>query len=325
MKNVPSDATSDDRFHFGRAVIERARSLGHCFCLGLDPHLSMIPSAFHHGDMKPNDPATIRAIENFLESVVDQTSDRVVAFKPQSAMYERLGSAGIALLERTVAYAHSRGGLVLLDAKRGDIASTAEAYAQAYLDRDSPIPVDALTVNPYMGIDTLEPYLKLSKQGGKGVFVVLKTSNPGSSAFQDLDVSGTPVYGAIAGALRPLEEHLSDDRTGWSSLGVVVGCTFPEEAMRIRAMLPKTLFLLPGYGHQKGDISRITAALVPGPRKLEGGLISSSRATLFPAAAATTTSFAEWKSAFREQLNRHIEAVSESLWNSKGVPRSASS
>jgi orotidine-5'-phosphate decarboxylase len=317
-QNAMKDAVypaNGDRFHFADAVVERARRLGHCFCLGLDPHLSMIPSAFRCGDMKPNATATIRSIEDFLVAVVDQAVDRVVAFKPQSAMYEQLGSVGIALLERIVAYAHSRECLVVLDAKRGDIAATADAYAQAYLADDSPNPVDAMTVNPYMGLDTLEPYLKFSHTGGKGVFVVLRTSNPGSGAFQDLDVCGTPVYAVIANALRPLTEKLCDGSTGWSSLGVVVGATYPEEAIRIRALLPKALFLLPGYGYQKGDVARITAALMPGAHKLEGGLISSSRATLFPADAAATSSFSEWKLAFSGQLSRHIEAVSESLWN----------
>ncbi len=302
--------------HFGDVATVRARRLGHCFCLGLDPHLSMIPSAFHRGDMKPASSATIGAIEDFLVAVIDQTADRIVAYKPQSAMYERLGSPGIALLERMTAYARARDCLVVLDAKRGDIAATADAYAQAYLAPDSPNPVDALTVNPYMGLDTIEPYLTFSRQAGKGVFVVLRTSNAGAGAFQDLAVGGTTVYGAIANALRPLTDALCDGETGWSSLGVVVGATFPEEAVRIRAVLPKALFLLPGYGYQKGDVRRITAALVPGPRKLEGGLISSSRATLFPAAAATG-SFSAWKSAFSEQLDRQIEDIAENLSNPK--------
>jgi orotidine-5'-phosphate decarboxylase len=300
--------------HFGDVATARARHLGHCFCLGLDPHLSMIPSAFHRGDMKPASAATIGAIEDFLVAVIDQSADRVVAYKPQSAMYERLGSPGIALLERMVSYAHARGCLVLLDAKRGDIAATADAYAEAYLAPDSPNPVDALTVNPYMGLDTIEPYLKFSRQAGKGVFVVLRTSNPGAGAFQDLAVGGTTVFGTIATALRPLTEALCDGDSGWSSLGVVVGATYPEQAVRIRALLPKALFLLPGYGYQKGEVRQITAALVPGPRKLEGGLISSSRATLFPAAAATG-SFSAWKSAFQEQLDRQIEDIAENLSN----------
>ncbi len=303
--------TQTDAFQFGDLLIERARSLGHCFGLGLDPHLSMIPAAFRRGDMRPTDPETIAAIEDFLVAVIDRTADRVVAYKPQSAMYERLGSGGIALLERLVAHAHDRGCLVLLDAKRGDIAATADAYAEAYLAPDSPNPVDGLTVNPYMGLDTVAPYLKFSSRSGKGVFVVLRTSNPGAGAFQDLSVGATTVYGTIADALRPVTEaHCGV--TGWSSVGVVVGATYPEEAIRIRTMLPKALFLLPGYGHQKGDISRITGALVPGPAGLEGGLISSSRATLFGEAAAAG-SLAAWQAAFDDQVGAHIKGVADNL------------
>jgi orotidine-5'-phosphate decarboxylase len=236
IKITPTTAAKANNFHFGDAAIERARSLGHCFCLGLDPHLSMIPNAFRRGEMEPNATATIDAIEDFLVAVIDQAAGRVVAFKPQSALYEQLGSAGVALLERVVDYAQGRGCLVLLDAKRGDIAATADAYAQAYLAPDSPNPVDALTVNPYMGLDTIEPYLRHSQHFGKGVFVVLRTSNPGAGAFQDIEADNTPIYGHIANALQPLTEKHCGDNTGWSSVGVVVGATFPEEAVRIRAL-----------------------------------------------------------------------------------------
>ncbi len=173
-------------FHFADAVIDRSRSRGHCFCLGLDPHLAMIPAAFRQGDMNWRAPETIAAIENFLTAAIDIAAPQVVAVKPQSAMYERLGSAGIALLERVVAHAHDRDLLVVLDAKRNDIGSTAEAYAEAYLTPDSPNPVECMTVNPYMGVDTLEPFLKLCRAHGRGVFVLVKTSNPGSGDFQNL-------------------------------------------------------------------------------------------------------------------------------------------
>ena len=316
---IESHQNSPSLFHFGDAVTERARRLGHCFCLGLDPHLSMIPAAFRLGDMDWSARRAVSAIEDFLVAVIDRSASRVVAFKPQSAMYERLGSAGIALLERVTAYARARGCPVLLDAKRGDIAATADAYADAYLAPDGPNPVDALTVNPYMGLDTIEPYVKLSGHYGKGVIVVLRTSNPGAGVFQDADTGGVPLYEIVARALRPLIDAHRGPSTGWSSIGVVTGATFPEEAARIRALLPHALFLLPGYGYQDADLARITSALVPGPAGiLEGGLISSSRATLFPAEAATG-SLAKWKSAFEEQFNRHVESVREALRLADGL------
>jgi orotidine-5'-phosphate decarboxylase len=300
--------TEAQPFHFGDALTLRTRSLGHCFCLGLDPHLSLIPAAFRRGNMNPHSPTTIEALEDFLVAVVDRAIGRTVAIKPQSAMYERLGSAGVALLERVVAYAHSRDMLVLLDAKRGDIAATADAYAEAYLMPDSPNPVDGLTVNPYMGSDTLEPFLKLSSRYGRGVFVLVKTSNPGSGEFQDLAVGATTVFGTVARALAPYAERLRGSETGWSSLGVVVGATYPGEAEDIRRTLPSSLFLTPGFGHQNGDLDKIVSSLVPGPSCLEGGLISSSRATLFPPQAMSQRPEL-WKFAFDDQLARTVQCV----------------
>jgi orotidine-5'-phosphate decarboxylase len=299
-------------FHFADAVITRSRALGHCFCLGLDPHLAMIPAAFRRGSMDARAAETITAIEDFLTAVIDVAAPDVVAVKPQSAMYERLGSAGVALLERVVAYAHDRGVIIVLDAKRGDIGSTAEAYAEAYLAPDGPNPVECLTVNPYMGLDTLEPYFRLCHTYGRGIIVLVKTSNPGSDDFQNLKVGNSTVYGSVALALRPMVEALIGPETGWSSLGVVAGATYPREAADIRALLPRALFLIPGFGYQGGSLKQFAAALVPGPAGREGGLISSSRATLFPPEAAHGN-FETWKSAFTDTLARHIAAVAGSL------------
>ncbi len=299
-------------FHFGDAVISRSRLLGHCFCLGLDPHLAMIPAAFRRGTMEARDPETVAAIEDFLTAVIDIAAPQVAAVKPQSAMYERLGSTGIALLERVVAYAHERGVIVLLDGKRNDIGSTAEAYAEAYLAPDAPNPVECLTVNPYMGVDTLEPYLKFCRSDGRGIFVLVKTSNPGSGDFQNLKTGNSTVYGSVALALAPIAEGLRGPETGWSSLGVVVGATYPQEAADIRTLLPNALFLIPGFGYQGGELKQFAAALVPGPAGREGGLINSARATLFPPEAADGD-FDTWKSAFADTLARHIAAVAESL------------
>ncbi len=299
-------------FHFADAVIARGRSLGHCFCLGLDPHLAMIPAAFRRGAMDPRDPDTVAAIEDFLIAVIDIAAPQVAAVKPQSAMYERLGSAGIALLERVVAHAHARGLNVVLDGKRNDIGSTAEAYADAYLAPDAPNPVECLTVNPYMGVDTLEPYLALCRAHGRGIFVLVKTSNPGSGDFQNLKTGNSTVYGSVALALQPIAESLLGPETGWSSLGVVVGATYPQEAADIRTLLPRALFLIPGFGYQAGDLRQFAAALTPGPAGREGGLINSARATLFPPEAADG-GFDAWKAAFAETLDRHIATVADAL------------
>jgi orotidine-5'-phosphate decarboxylase len=227
-------------------------------------------------------------------------------------MYERLGSTGIALLERVVAHAHERGLIVVLDGKRNDIGSTAQAYAEAYLAPDAPNPVECLTVNPYMGVDTLEPFLKFCRSNGRGLFVLVRTSNPGAGDFQSLRTGNSTVYGSVALALEPIARTLSGPETGWSSLGVVVGATWPQEAVDIRTLLPKALFLIPGFGYQGGELRQFVTALPPGPVGREGGLINSARATLFPPEAATGD-FASWKSTFAETLARHIAAVTDAL------------
>ena len=142
--------------------------------------------------------------------------------------------------------------------------------------------------------------------------MLVKTSNPGSGAFQNLRTGNTTVYGSVALALRPAAETLVGE-TGWSSLGVVVGATYPDEARDVRALLPKALFLLPGFGAQEGDIGKIAAALVPGPAGLEGGVINSSRATLFPPECSRATTMAEWDTAFANTLARHSGAVADIL------------
>ena len=226
-------------------------------------------------------------------------------------MYERLGSAGIALLERIVAYAHERGVIVILDGKRNDIGSTAEAYAEAYLAPDSPNPVECLTVNPYMGVDTLEPYLKLCRSARPRH---LRAGQDQQSRLrrlpepEDRQQHGLWQRGAGPGADR--RGGCIGPETGWSSLGVVVGATYPQEAADIRTLLPKALFLIPGFGYQGGELKQFVAALVPGPAGREGGLINSARATLFPAEAADGD-FATWKSAFADTLVRHIAAVAD--------------
>ena len=273
--------------HFADTLIVRVRTLGHPLCVGLDPHLGPIPPLFRRGSMSPGDPQTASAVEEFLLAVLDRVAGKVAVVKPQSAFFEQLGWRGIQVLEKVVARAHECGLLVLLDAKRGDIGSTAEGYARAYLAPDSAVPVDALTVNPYMGRDTLDPYIHLAEQHGRGVFVLVKTSNPGSGDYQDRDTGGAPLYERVASSLTDTAAHLTGPGTGWSSLGLVVGATYPEQAARIRACLPRALFLAPGYGAQGGRTADAVRGFVRGPNGLEGGVVSSSRGLLFPGEADT--------------------------------------
>lgn len=275
--------------HFADALIARVRVLGHPLCVGLDPHLDHLPPLFRRGTMRPRDPQTATVVAEFLLAVLDRVAGKVAVVKPQIAFFEQLGWRGLRVLETVVTHARKHGLIVLLDAKRGDIGSTASGYARAYLDPEGGLPVDALTVNPYMGRDTLEPFVGTAERHGRGVFVLVKTSNPGSGDYQDRDIGGAALFEVIAKSLNQIAVRLAGPETGWSSLGVIVGATYPEQSLRIRALLPHALFLVPGYGAQGGTTADAIRGFVRGSRGLEGGVVSSSRGILFPRDADTAT------------------------------------
>jgi orotidine-5'-phosphate decarboxylase len=294
--------------HFGDAVIQRCRALGHPLCAGLDPHLPLIPPLFRAGSMEPSDPRSADAVEAFLFAAVERFAGRVALVKPQSAFFEVLGWRGARVLERLLARCRELDLLVLLDAKRGDIGSTAEGYAQAYLAPHAPLRADALTLNPYLGRDTLEPYLKQATQHGVGAFVLVKTSNPGSGDVQDRVSAGAPVWEHVASGLADAAQALLGPETGWSSLGIVVGATYPEQAERARLLLPRALQLVPGYGAQGASAADAVRGFVAGPRGREGGVVNSSRALLFPKDGSTGNA-ARWESA----LDGALRAASDDL------------
>lgn len=297
--------------NFADQVISRVRELGHPLCVGLDPHLDLIPALFRRGSMAPADPATVLAVSDLLTALLDRLPGKAAIIKPQSALFEQLGAAGIELLQQLMGRARELGMLVLLDAKRGDIGSTAEGYARAYLEPSAPLRADALTVNPYLGLSTLTPYLDRCKQHDRGVFVLVKTSNPGSADIQDVDVAGRPLFVQLAAQLGEQVPALAGAQTGWSSLGVVVGATYPEQAVRVREALGRGLFLVPGYGAQGGSAADAVRGFVPGPSGLEGGLVNSSRGILFPAAAPATAS--AWEHAVDAALDRAIDELGNAV------------
>ncbi len=271
--------------------------------------------------MDPSDARTADAVEAFLGTIVERAAGRVAIVKPQIAFFERLGWRGLKALERLVAKARDADLLVLLDAKRGDIGSTAIGYAAAYLGRQAAITCDAMTLNPYLGLDSLTPFFDHVRQEGRGLFVLVKTSNPGSGDFQDRFVAPeggkhdpapdrATLFEAVAEALAG-EALALRGATGWSSLGVVVGATCPGESERVRERLPHSLFLVPGYGAQGGDAKAALRGFVKGPHgRLEGGIVSSSRGILFPPGSDTTDA-TRWESAIEEALERSIGELSE--------------
>jgi orotidine-5'-phosphate decarboxylase len=211
-------------------------------------------------------------------------------------LFERWGSKGLAALE-TVCDAATRAGLiVLLDAKRGDIGTTADGYAEGYLGEATSCPCDAITVNPYMGVETIEPFVKVAERTGKGVVVLARTSNPGSQDFQARLVDGEPVYIHVARALQPLVARLRG-KGGWSGLMMVAGATGPEDARRLREAAGDALFLVPGYGAQGAGAKDAIAGFVRRGNTLEGGVVNASRSVASPAGSMEAATSGAWERA----------------------------
>lgn len=203
--------------------------------------------------------------------MVEAAAGQVAVVKPQFAFFEQLGPAGMAILADTCAHARERGLLVVGDAKRGDIGSTATAYAEATLGPSAPFPCDALTVSPWLGPDSLAPFLEMADEHGRGVFVLLRTSNPGSDRWQRAARDDLAAW---------IEAENARRGPGLGPVGAVVGATRPAELAELRAALPHAWLLVPGFGAQGGTARDVHAALLPGGT---GALVNSARGATFPA------------------------------------------
>lgn len=274
---------------FADRLIERVRELGAPLCIGLDPYLELIPALFGAG---------LTGAERFCHEITDLACAHGAALKPQSALFEALGWEGTRLLHRIIAEARSHNLPVILDAKRGDIGATAAGYAKACLGPAPGLDADAVTVSPYMGQDSLEPFLALAQKSGKGLAVLARTSNPGASDLQGLICHDQPVWAHVANMLAPHTQRLLG-ASGWSGLMVVAGATAPAEAARLRKLLPNALFLVPGYGTQGASAAQALAGFVRTPRGLEGGIVNASRAILFPEAAQSARTLPDWRAAIQ--------------------------
>ncbi|MFH0887867.1 MAG: orotidine-5'-phosphate decarboxylase [Planctomycetota bacterium] len=266
--------------NFADKLIESIRNKKSCVCVGLDPKLDLMPQEIVHKceglNYEPRLQASA-AIEEFCKTIINIVADDVVAIKPQSAFYEQYGWYGLQVLEKIMYHAKEKGLIVILDVKRSDIASTAEAYANAYFKTKGAY-ADAITVNPYMGSDSMEPFIKVAKEENKGIFVLLKTSNPGSKDFQDVMLQdGKKLYELIAEKIEVLGKPLMGKK-GYSSIGAVVGATFPQEAKNIRELLPKTIFLVPGYGAQGAKAEDLKAYF---NNDGTGAIINASRSIIY--------------------------------------------
>ena len=263
--------------HFGDALAEAVRAKGSAVCVGLDPRWRSLPESIR-GDTQPRDWEKVAsATEKFCCEVIDAVEDLVPIVKPQAAFFEQLGPHGMTCMARVLRHARSRELLVLLDAKRGDIGTTAEAYAEAYLGEDSPWAADALTVNPYLGADTLEPFVSQAQRTASGIFVLVKTSNPGSRYLQDLPFGRGRVYDMVAETVQTYAAATRGS-SGYGIVGAVTGATYPEELGELRGKMPSAWLLIPGYGAQGAGAAEVRGGF--DSRGL-GAIVNSSRGIIF--------------------------------------------
>src|ERR671937_2918459 len=269
-------------------AVERKRSQ---LLVGLDPRPDLLPVELR-GDAHLGREHAAQAFTRFCCGLVDAVAPYVVGVKPQHAFFEALGAEGMRAFEEVCSYARSADLLVVADGKRGDVSSTARAYAAAYLERadERPPVADALTVNPYLGRDTVEPFLAACRRDGGGIFCVLKTSNAGSAEIQDLALSdGRPLWHEVARLVREWGEDLVGER-GLSSVGVVVGATHPRAIGEARRALPQSILLLPGVGAQGATAADVDRAFASGPAS---ALVNASRSVIY----AYRVEGADWRSA----------------------------
>lgn len=234
-------------------------------CVGLDSHLDYIPNYIKEKHEKISD-----VIFEYNKTIIDATSDIVAIYKPQIAYYEANGLEGLIAYQRTLRYLKENGLLSIGDVKRGDIASTAKEYAKAHFKGE--FEADFITLNPYMGMDSITPYLDYLKTGEKGVFVLLRTSNEGAKDIECLDYNGEALYFKVGDELKKFADELTSE-CGYSPLGFVVGATHSEEAKKIRERYKNIFFLLPGYGAQGAKAEDIRTYL----NDFNGGVVNSSR------------------------------------------------
>ena len=289
--------------HFGNRLVTKIRSSKSFLCLGVDPHLDLIPKIF---DVNTKTSNIVGKVEKFCFSLLDAAVGLVPAIKPQIALFEQLGPDGMKLLSSLCKHAQSQNFLVIMDAKRGDIGSTSQAYANAYLGKDAPFPSDALTINPWLGIDSLEPFFKKASETSSGLFVLVHTSNKGSKDIQEISLStGIKCYEHLANILKPIVEK-NKGTLGLSSIGVVSGATFREESVALRKLLPNAPFLIPGYGTQGASAKDACAPLVQDTEHsnlLNFGLINASRSILFSEDSYLANNIEEWQKIILSKIN----------------------
>lgn len=263
-------------------LIEKIEQTQNPTVIGLDPRTEMIPDCIKN-KYEDNFEGISKAIIEYNKKIIDEVYDIIPAVKPQIAFYEMYGIPGMEAFKQTCEYAKEKGMIVIVDAKRGDIGTTAAGYSNAFLGKtklknkeESVFDGDFITVNPYMGTDTIAPFLEDCKKYNKGIFVLVKTSNKSSGDLQDLELkNGKKVYEEVAELVKKWGQDYIGE-SGYSDVAVVVGATYPEQLKEIRKIIPNSYFLIPGYGAQGGKAKDIALAFENGL----GGIVNASRSLM---------------------------------------------
>ena len=273
--------------HFADRLTARISDLSNPTVVGLDPRLKQIPKFILENavsELGETRVAAAKAILDFNKGIIDAIYDIVPAVKPQIAFYECYGHEGFAAYEETIRYAQEKGLLVIGDAKRNDIGSTATAYADGHLgmvdlfgEQAPSINADSLTVTPYLGTDGIKPFTKVCEEHGKGIFVLVRTSNPSSDEIQSQPVGDMLMDEHVAHLVEGWGRDLIG-QSGFSSVGAVVGATYPEEARVLRNIMPNQIFLVPGYGAQGGGAEDVKPCF---HENGTGAIVNSSRGIIF--------------------------------------------
>ncbi len=282
--------------HFADALTARIKATSPV-CVGLDPQLSKLPEEI---------PRTHGGVLLFCKGIIDAVAGIAAAVKPNLAFFEVLGWEGMKVFWETCEYAKKKDLLVIADGKRNDIGNTCEAYAEAYLGSGKP--VDALTVTPYLGSDGITPFIEQGMKNGKGIFVLVKTSNKSSSELQDLPVGDEALHEHLAQLVEGWGAQHLGAKTNLSCVGAVVGATYPEELKYLRTLMPHIPFLIPGYGAQGGSAADVKHGFLPDPSDPSraggtGAIVSASRRIIY------ASSGPDWKEAARKEAEGMKKAL----------------
>ena len=325
--------------HFADRLIAAVKGRQAPVVVGLDPRVDMLPASMRPRVEVPSGIAA--SYLEFCRGVIDVVASLVPAVKPQAAFFEEHGAAGVAALAEIITYSRRKGLIVILDAKRGDIGSTAEAYARGMLggshrslvggqwpevggqrsevggqrsevggprSEDAGLLLaDAVTVNPYLGDDAIEPFVEVAAERECGVFVLVKTSNPGGRTFQDLVAEGMPVYRHVADVVQRLAVRTAGVG-GYGAIGAVVGATYPEQLSELRHAMPSAWLLVPGYGSQGGEARDVAVGF--DDRGL-GAVVNNSRGIIFAHRRAEYARLGEnqWQEAVEAATRNMIAAL----------------